>query len=218
MFSHSKNKNCSQHKIPTMFEPCEDDLHITRTPIEESYAEITYQAARQLDIYYFSQDPRPSLEELAKPLYAAWSKVWSNPLDLGAVRLEAGSDREKAANILEKQLIADAVAAHVNYQRNVEAHFDLPVQAEGAATWAEAVENIIQCGQWARWASIDYSKALRSMKRAERKRSEKHMGAWLLPAFGAAGNQETWKKMGDVMSNADTTYDKALQDFLGKKY
>ncbi|KAK1226975.1 hypothetical protein PQX77_010043 [Marasmius sp. AFHP31] len=203
-----------------MFEPCEDDLHITRTPIEESYAEIADQAARKLDVYYFSQDPRPSLEELGKLLYAAWSKVWPNPLDVTQVGLVAGCDRSKAAQILEKQLIRDAVAASAVYRKNINEDcglpdFTLPQETveTGGATWAEAVE----CGQWARWANRDYLKALKSLKRAEKARSQKHLDAWFMTS-GSAGPRETLMKMGNAMSDADAAYNEVLQEFLGRKY
>ncbi|KAJ8085380.1 hypothetical protein AAF712_011094 [Marasmius tenuissimus] len=208
----------------TGFEPCEDDTNATRAPIDEAYAEYTYLVGRELEIFYFRQkDSRPSLEDLGERVYAGWINLWPHPMFLEKVRLEAKNDWQKAITILKKNLIKDSLAAVPEYRQKVQDGLDLPsftlpesVKA-GYATWDKAMDNVINEGQWRRWASKEYLKAVKTLKRADEAKAAVHLNAWMIPMM-AQSIEEASRKMNDVMGHANMTYDKALEEFMAGSY
>ncbi|KAJ8094206.1 hypothetical protein PM082_023415 [Marasmius tenuissimus] len=187
--------------------------------------EYTHEVGRYLDVYYFQQDPQPPLEEFGKSVYAAWSEVWPNPLDLKKVRKHAGSDHEQAARILEEMLITDAATETAVYQQNVRNRLELPVftlpesvQA-GRIKWDSAMVIIAEHGQWVRWANKDYMKDLEALKKADIARKEGHMRAWAQavtePGLAVLAALDNLK---NITGRMDMAYEKALEEFLGKKY
>ncbi|KAJ8076922.1 hypothetical protein AAF712_011237 [Marasmius tenuissimus] len=210
----------------TPVEPREDDLQITRSPIEQSYHELVHATGGLLDVYYWQQDPTPkALEDLSGKVYAVWVEVWPDPLDVELVKEEAGGDKEKAAIILQRNLIQDAAKATAKFRRNVEERIELDnfTRAEavrqGYATWDRAMDGISLYHGWSRWANPAYMEALATLKKAFKAKNDAELDCWRGPMFDVKEGPEKYiEKVLECYGKTTVFYDKALDHFLGNIY
>ncbi|KAL0567054.1 hypothetical protein V5O48_014941 [Marasmius crinis-equi] len=177
--------------------------------------------SHHLDLFYYRKGHPQPLDEYAKDIYDAWTTIFPNPLDLSHVKECAGDDKEKAAGILKKALLADSSMARSRYRWKIENRQDVEgfwqpkhVRA-GLITFAYLIKRTVKWDDFSRWSSQEYIDAVMGLKDVidGMKRAEKNVYSYhnlekpSIPYIDAV----------EIHNAAKFTTKQALQTFMQKK-